>query len=102
MEFESSSRALVLIVGDVEMSREIIKRCMHFLGFTCDEACDGAEAAVMCAAKKYSLVLMGSVMPRMNGMEATAAIRHGDLLIKTSRRFIGLTGDALFEDVYEF
>jgi len=65
-----------LIVDDVTMNRKMIKRCIQQLGFTCEEACDGAEAVAMCALKQYSLVLMDNVMPCVNGMEAAAAIRR--------------------------
>jgi CheY-like chemotaxis protein len=97
------SRTQVLIVDDVTMNRKMIKRCVQQLGFACDEACDGAEAVAMCAAKQYSLVLMDNVMPRMNGMEATAAIRRDHAVSGWGgTRIFGLTGNALSEDVAEF
>jgi CheY-like chemotaxis protein len=92
-----------LIVDDVTTNRKMIKRCVQQLGFACDEACDGAEAVAMCAAKQYSLVLMDNVMPRMNGMEATAAIRRDHAVSGWGgTRIFGLTGNALAEDVAEF
>jgi CheY-like chemotaxis protein len=92
-----------LIVDDVTTNRKMIKRCVQQLGFACDEACDGAEAVAMCAAKQYSLVLMDNVMPRMNGMEATAAIRRDHAVSGWGgTRIFGLTGNALSEDVAEF
>jgi len=92
-----------LIVDDVTMNRKMIKRCMQQLGFTCEEACDGAEAVAMCALNQYGLVLMDNVMPCMNGMEAAAAIRRHDALHRlVGTHIFGLTGNALSEDVAEF
>ena len=102
MHFTSPSRGTVLIVDDVAMSRKMIMQCMQHLGFTCDEASDGAEAVAMCNAKEYSLVLMDNLMPRMNGIEATVAIRRTDLLAKRSRHIFGITGDEVSDEREKF
>ena len=46
------------------------------------EAQDGIEAAQMARALKPDVILMDAVMPRMNGIEATAVITREDPLAK--------------------
>ncbi|MFW5691219.1 MAG: response regulator, partial [Chloroflexota bacterium] len=72
----------VLIADDHDVVREGLA---GFLGATTDmeligEASDGAEAVRLCALLMPDVVLMDLVMPLMDGIAATAAIRaaHGD------------------------
>jgi len=55
------SPSRVLIADDVTSNRKLIRRCLEQLGFTCDEAADGAEAVKMCGLNRYNLVLMDHV-----------------------------------------
>jgi len=77
-------------------------QCMQHLGFECDEACDGAEAVAMCTAKQYTLVLMDNLMPRMNGIDATVAIRRIDSLAKRSCHIFGMTGNEISDELADF
>lgn len=81
----------------------MIRRCLEKLALVCEEATDGAEAVKMATEKQYDLIVMDSVMPNMNGMEATSLIRQAELAKgRSGLCIIGLTGNALSEDVAEF
>jgi len=66
----------VLVVEDVEMSRDYIKE-MFSVSFSinCDTAINGKEAVEKVQNNSYDLIFMDVRMPIMNGYEATKEIR---------------------------
>ncbi|KAH8058328.1 phosphorelay sensor kinase [Aureococcus anophagefferens] len=107
-------RAAALVVDDVSSNRKLIAFHVRKLGFEVELAEDGAEAVAAHSLKRartgggaapqdaaddgFDLILMDSVMPVMNGLDATRAIRAAgcDALI------VGVTGNALAEDIAAF
>ena len=103
-----------LVVDDVSSNRKLIAFHVRKLGFEVELAEDGAEAVAAHSRKRartgggaapqdaaddgFDLILMDSVMPVMNGLDATRAIRAAgcDALI------VGVTGNALAEDIAAF
>ena len=68
----------ILLVEDNEMNREIAQEILEGEGFIIDTAEDGDIAVEKMKAAKpgqYDIILMDVQMPRMNGYEATKAIR---------------------------
>ena len=65
----------VLVVDDVELNREVLRRMFVRLGFIAETANDGVEALAAIAAAEFDLVMMDGQMPLMDGFEATARIR---------------------------
>ncbi len=67
----------VLIVEDVEMSRDYIKE-MFSVSFSidCDTAVNGKEAVEKAKNKSYDVIFMDVRMPVMNGYKATKEIRN--------------------------
>lgn len=68
----------VLLVEDYPINARIAVRMLGHLGASVDCAVDGEEAVEMfrnSVPETYKLILMDIQMPRMNGYEATAAIR---------------------------
>ena len=68
----------VLVVEDNDMNREIELDILENAGMEAYEAADGVQAVTMLRENGpdfYDMVLMDIQMPRMNGYEATKAIR---------------------------
>ena len=93
----------VLLAEDNDLNAEIAAVQLEELGMKVTRAADGQQAAELFAenpAGTFDVILMDVMMPRMNGYEATRAIRHiagrsdgGTVPI------IALTANAFAEDV---
>ncbi|GAA6187079.1 response regulator [Litorivita sp. NS0012-18] len=94
----SGSKPLdVLIVEDNKTNRFIAREMLRRDGHRVTEAHDGVDGVDAAAAKAYDLILMDISMPRMDGVEATKAIRASGGASKDSR-IIALTAHAQPED----
>ncbi len=65
----------ILVVEDMPVNRIVARGMLNSLGHSVDLACDGLQALEKLRATSYDLVLMDMQMPKMNGLEATRAIR---------------------------
>lgn len=65
----------VLLVEDNLVNLNVAKKILLRLGLECDVAQDGLAALTAINHHQYDLVLMDCQMPRMDGYEATRAIR---------------------------
>jgi len=65
----------VLIVEDNLVNLNVARKMLLRLGLNCDVARDGLQALEACDSASYDLLLMDCQMPRMDGYEATRAIR---------------------------
>lgn len=84
-----------LVAEDEPLNAEIARIRLEDIGFTVDVAEDG-QAALECASKfPYQLILMDVQMPRMDGLDATRAIRR--LPSHAGTPIIGCTGNAFTE-----
>jgi signal transduction histidine kinase/CheY-like chemotaxis protein len=66
----------VLVVDDVVVNQHVAAGMLERLGHQSDVAGDGIEAVRKVLSSHYDLILMDMQMPRMNGIEATTAIRR--------------------------
>ena len=66
----------ILVVDDVAVNREILKRWLERRGFSVTEAADGQEAIRIAAEGAIDLVLLDIMMPNLNGTEVLRAIRR--------------------------
>lgn len=80
----------ILVVDDNETTRRLIRHILE--NEKVDEAPDGDVAVFMANKKRYDLVIMDLMMPRMNGMEAANAIKK----MENPPRVVFLTGYAEF------
>jgi signal transduction histidine kinase/CheY-like chemotaxis protein len=93
----------VLLVEDNELNAEIATDILGMTGIAIDLATDGSEAVDMVRDRgnvSYDLILMDIQMPKMNGYDATRAIRNlGDDYCRTVP-IIAMTANAFAEDVH--
>ena len=91
-----------LLVEDNELNAEIAQEILEETGMNVDHVWNGAEAveAVTGAEDgKYDLVLMDIQMPKMNGNDATRAIRASERIYCKTVPIIAMTANAYAEDV---
>src|SRR4051812_18784802 len=75
-EAKAAKRARILLAEDNEINQEVAVGMLETMGHRVDVVSDGAEAVAAAASINYDLILMDCQMPRMDGFEATAAIRE--------------------------
>ncbi len=89
-----------LIVDDVLSNRKMLNTILTKKGFNCEMVEDGVQAyeVVTETIDKYKIIFLDNFMPNMNGVDCTRKLRKN----KFENIIIGLTGNALDEDVAEF
>ncbi|WP_371682896.1 response regulator [Brevundimonas sp. MF30-B] len=98
---ELSARPHVLIVDDNATNRVVAQALCEMFGCTSELAEDGQEALEAVQARPFDLILMDIKMPRLDGVEATRAIRAlPDACSKTP--IIALTANADPEDAKRY
>jgi two-component system response regulator MprA len=96
---QADERPLVLVVDDDRAVRESLRRSLEFNGYAVSLAGDGAEALAGISAIKPDAVVMDVMMPRLDGIETTRALRgvgnHVPILVLTARDAVGDRVDGL-------
>jgi len=90
-------RPRVLVVDDDKAVRESLRRSLEFNGYDVGLAADGAEAlaglSTSSAGALPDVVIMDVMMPRLDGIEATKALRAAGndvpILVLTARDAVG-------------
>jgi two-component system sensor histidine kinase/response regulator len=68
----------ILVAEDDLVVQMVVRKMLEQAGYTLDLVADGQEAIKALEKRYYDLVLMDCLMPRMDGFEATRAIRSAD------------------------
>ena len=103
LTFTNSRKKSILIVDDVPMNRKMLKRLLINRFDECMEAENGQQAVDMVKEAlelgiQYEVVAIDYQMPVMDGVTATTAMRK----IGYTGRIIGITGNAMQEDLNSF
>jgi CheY-like chemotaxis protein len=99
VDLQPAKNVSVLVAEDNSVNREVALELLEALGYRVDTVCDGRQAVEAVATRRYHLVFMDCQMPRMDGFEATAAIRARQGELGLSRLpIIALTAHALAGD----
>lgn len=89
----SNPPAHVFVVDDDKAVRESLRRSLEFNGFQVSLAGDGAEALANIGNVRPDVVIMDVMMPRLDGIEATRALRDAGndvaVLVLTARDAVG-------------
>jgi CheY-like chemotaxis protein/HPt (histidine-containing phosphotransfer) domain-containing protein len=93
-----SRRLRVLLAEDNPINQKLVRNLLEKHGHEVVSALNGREAASLCAAGRFDVVLMDVQMPVIDGFQATAAIRQ--LEAKGGRRvpIVGVTAHAMKGD----
>ncbi|WP_181309846.1 response regulator transcription factor [Nocardioides campestrisoli] len=93
MQNPAPARPRVLVVDDDRAVRESLRRSLEFNGYDVALAGDGAEALAAIATAAPDAVVMDVMMPRLDGLEATRALRAAGhdlpILVLTARDAVG-------------
>ena len=89
----TDSKPRVLVVDDDRAVRDSLRRSLEFNGYEVVLAADGAEALVTLGAQHPDVVVIDVMMPRLDGIETTRALRASGndvpVLVLTARDAVG-------------
>lgn len=94
-ELTSLKGSKILLAEDNELNQEIVLGLLDNSGIEIDVASNGEEALKLHENIRYELILMDLHMPKLDGYEATAAIRHFD----ENTPIIALSADVMSEHI---
>ena len=88
--------ARILVAEDDEINRMVAEELLSEVGLRTDFAENGLEALAMAQHHRYGLILMDMQMPKMDGIQATQAIRQ--LPGYAATPIVAMTANAFEED----
>jgi CheY-like chemotaxis protein len=92
----------ILLAEDNRVNQLVALRLLESHGHTVCTAEDGRAAVAAAEAGAFDVILMDIQMPRMDGLEATAAIRQRERLSGTRVPIVALTAHAMNGDRQRF
>ena len=101
-DFTALKGLKVLLAEDNELNAEIACELLEDVGICVETAADGSEAVSIfeeSAPGEFAAILMDIMMPKLNGYEATSAIRQLDREDAATVPIIALSANAYEEDI---
>lgn len=100
---EGSASLQVLMAEDNATNQMVLKTLLGLAGISPTVVENGLEAVSAWERQDWDVVLMDIQMPEMNGVEATRAIRQGELKTgRTRTPIIAVTANAMTHQVAEY
>ncbi len=93
-----NNRGSILLAEDNLINQKVEQRMLMQLGYKVDIANNGEEALKMSNNAVYDIILMDCQMPKMDGFEATRAIREQKDNTMKNIPIIAVTANAMEED----
>jgi signal transduction histidine kinase/ActR/RegA family two-component response regulator len=88
----------ILLAEDNEVNRQVAVEFLKMRGHSVEVAHDGAEALEAYHRERFDVILMDIQMPKMDGFQATAAIRQREKTTGDHIPIIAMTGYAMKGD----
>ena len=66
----------ILVVDDDRAMRDFVREVLKSAGYAVEAASDGVEALSKLKKKKFDLILLDIRMPKKDGLEVLAELRH--------------------------
>lgn len=88
----------VLLVDDNAINRKVASLALKKLGCEVEQAVDGQEAVEFCKEQRFGMIFMDLRMPRLNGIDATLAIRGDSSGQNQDTPIVALTANAYDDD----
>jgi signal transduction histidine kinase/DNA-binding NarL/FixJ family response regulator/HPt (histidine-containing phosphotransfer) domain-containing protein len=88
----------VLVAEDTDENRELVSELLKKRGHSIVAVSDGRQALDELEKNQYDVVLMDEQMPRMDGLDATRAIRQKEKSTGKHQLVVALTGNVTEED----
>ena len=88
----------ILLVEDNPINQKVATRVLEKAGHSVAIANNGIEAITQVSDSKYDLVLMDVMMPEMDGITATVAIRESEQGTDRHLPIVALTANAMQGD----
>jgi signal transduction histidine kinase/CheY-like chemotaxis protein len=88
----------ILVAEDTDENRELVSELLKKRGHSVVGVADGRQALDELEKNHYDVVLMDEQMPRMDGLDATRAIRQKEKATGKHQVVVALTGNVAEED----
>ena len=88
----------VLIIDDDPKLLKMLKRTLSYEGLEVITASNGLEALPLVSSESPQLIILDWLMPKMDGLEATRAIRKLERNSENHTHIVALTAAATLED----
>ncbi len=89
----------LLVIDDMVMNQEVVRRQLRRLGLSCEVASDGAQGLAMATNRRYAAILVDGWMPVMDGYEFTRRFRTWESGSSQRTPVIAMTAHAMTEDI---